>query len=307
MSGTINLEFTLWGPDLSALARKLAAHPAFRKTPPDELKVGDRKLKSRADWAARLEGEPRALCGTWGEYGGTLFSYAPPEIVAARILDFPADPAAVLDLVAGLPFEVASFGVLYPEWQDTYTPPGFAQMQALLGWGCAFRGAGHDRLVSRRWLEAGPWRLWRAAGDLSLVQFHELGLAAEAALAQARPGHGRLGIGENGGYLQDPYHFQSEVRGLYVAAEKKLVIAAADRVTAVQMRDACALRRKRRADTAEPVEVVAYMFLNEELARAQLPELWLRELECWALIDGRPVRLDVDFRPVVERPDWTRR
>ncbi len=304
MPATINLEFTLWGPDLLAIARPLAAHPAFQHLPPDELRVGDRVIKNRTDWAARLSGE-QTVRASWGDLMQTVFSFAPPEIVSARIPDFPADPAAVLEYVGTLPFEVATFGVIHSAWYENYTPPGFGQMQALLGWGCAFRGAGHDRLVSRRWLKFGPWRLWHGKGDISLVQFHELGVDAGTALAQAKPGHARMGIGENGGYLQEPYLYQSDVRGLYVAAEKKLVISAAEPVTALQMRDACAVRRKRRTDPVEPIERIAYVFLDDGLARTHLHELWLRELECWALVDGQRVRLDADYHPAPTPPAWT--
>jgi hypothetical protein len=296
MSGTINLEFTLSGPDLPAIARALAGHPAFHQHPPDELRVAERRLKKRDPWATWLDGEPRPVRAVWGEYYETVFSFAPPDVVSARIPDFAADPLAVLACLSGIPFTVASFVVLYPEWSKHYTPPGFGHLHALLGWGCAFRGEGHDHLISQRWLEFGPWQLFRQ-GDISLVQFHPFGVDAAAALEQARPGHERMGIGPSGGYLPEPYVYQSEVRGLYVAAEHKLAIAAADTISPVQMRDACAVRRRRRHDAAEPVERVAYIFLNEELARPHLHEMWLRELECWALVNGRQQRLDADFRP----------
>jgi hypothetical protein len=161
--------------------------------------------------------------------------------------------------------------------------------------------------VSRRWLEYGPWRLLRGEGDLSFVQFHDLAAGADEALAQARPGQARMGIGETGGFLQDDYVYRADRTGLYDAAERKLVIAAAGPVSQLAMRDACAARRARRNDEREPIERIAYMFISEALAREHLHDLWLRELECWALIDGKKVRLDESYRPAPTQPEWVAR
>ncbi len=304
MDNTIKLAFTISGPDLSGIAKKLSSHPAFSQRPPDELMIGDHTVKTRADWASHIDKTKHSVDASWGDLMQTHFSCMPPYVVGVRIPDFPADPFAVIDLIAELPFELASFNMLHNSWLDSYTPPGFSEFQALLGWACAFRGAGHDDLVSRRWLEYGPWRLIRADGDISFVQFHDLAADAETALAQARPGHELMGIGEAGGFLQKDYVYGSDVRGLYLADERKLVIAAAEPVSLLEMRDACAVRRRRRSDTNEPIERIAYMFLNEKLAREHLHELWLRELECWALVDGQKVRLDEEYAPAPVKPGW---
>ena len=307
MNRTISLEFTIAGADLPGIAGKLSEHPAFQCSPPDEVSFGDGSDVTRPDWAAKLARTESRVTASWGDLAETFFGYTPPYIVSVRIPGFPADPDAVIDLVKGLPFELATFGVLHDSWFDTYTPPGFSGMQALLGWACAFRAAGHDDLVSRRWLEYGPWRLIRADGDISFVQFHDLAADAETALAQAGPGHELMGIGEAGGFLQKDYVYGSDVRGLYLADERKLVIAAAEPVSRLEMRDACAVRRRRRSDPVEPIERIAYMFLSEELARGHLHELWLRELECWALVDGQKVRLDEGYAPVPVKPGWVER
>jgi hypothetical protein len=304
MAETIAIEFTLSGPDLAAIARTLAAHPAFNQSPPDHAQQGDRKLRSATNWRALLANPDNALRVSWGEYMQTHFSYLPPYVVSARIADFPADAAAAIELIAPLAFEVAAFGVMHDDWLASYTSPGFSGMHALLGFGCAFRAAGHDNLVSRRWLEYGPWRLLHGPADLSFVQFYDLAADSSTALAQAKPGHQRMGIGEHGGYLQPNYIYRSEVRGLYLAAERKLMIAAADPVSALQMRDACAARRARRHSATEPLESIGYMFISADLARAHLHELWLRELECWALIDGQKTRLDEGYSPPPVKPDW---
>jgi hypothetical protein len=307
MLGKTRMQFTLSGPDLLQIARTLSTQPAFHKAPPDDLSIGDRKVKAGIDWASKLDQTKRTLRANWGELMHTTFSYAPPDIVSARIPDCPLEATAAINLIADLPFEVATFGSMHRSWYESYTPPGFSGLHALLGWACAFRGAGHDRLVSRRWLEYGPWRLIRADGDISFVQFHDLAADEETALAQAKPGHERMGISKTGGYLQGNYVYQTDVQGLYLAEERKLVITAVEPVSQLAMRDACAVRRSRRSDPNEPIDHIAYVFISEELARAHLHELWLRELECWALVEGQNLRLDEEYSPTPVRPDWVTR
>jgi hypothetical protein len=302
---SISLEFTAWGPDLLAIARQLIALPAFGRAP-DELQIAGRKVQPAKHWPVALDATTSGQA-SWGDLSESYFSFRPPYITSVRLPDFPADPAAAIRLIEPLPFELITFGVLHESWLKSYTPPGFSNMQALLGWACAFRGAGHDNLVSRRWLDYGPWRLIRSAGDLSFVQFHDLAADGDTALAQAKPGHERMGISETGGYLQSDYVYRSEVRGLYLANERKLVISAAGPVSQVEMRDACAARRDRRNDPKEPIERIAYMFITEDLARDHLHELWLRDLECWTLVLGKKVRLDENYAPPIVKPDWVTR
>ena len=81
--------------------------------------------------------------------------------------------------IEALPFEVCSIGSIYPDEWIKLDGIGFGNMHSSHGWACAFRGKGHDRLVSRRWLDFGPWRVIRRPGDLTLVQFHDLDVDAE--------------------------------------------------------------------------------------------------------------------------------
>jgi hypothetical protein len=215
-----------------------------------------------------------------------------------------------LAVIEALPFEVCSIGSIYPdEWIEMgFTDFGFGHMHTAHGWACAFRGAGHDRLVSRRWLEFGPWRVVKRPGDLTVVQFHDLDIDVETAYRQARPGHERMGISRSGGYLQVPYLFTRDVEGLYVAETQTLevVVPPGGIVEQVHMRDACALRYMHRvAPPAEGrVAHVAYVFVDDADARAHLHELWLRELEVW-LVDGDGKRrLDLAYAPTPTKPTW---
>ena len=303
----MDLGFTISGPDARALFAALARHPSYAARAPDRLRVDGKERKANANWSTAVAETRGRLVAEWGELGGQLLTYRPSETLSGRILGIAADAATVMELLVPLPFELAVFVAIDDAWWPSYTPPGFGDLHALHGWGCAFRGAGHDRLVSRRWLEHGPWRLARGPEDLSLVQFHDFAADEATALAQAKVGHARMGISRQGGFLQEPFVFAHDIQGLYVAEEKKLVISAADRdVSESEMLDACAARRLRRNDPEAPIERIAYLWTDEAVARRHVDALWLRELECWALVDGRRVRLDGAEGPAPNPPAWAR-
>ena len=175
------------------------------------------------------------------------------------------------------------------------------------GWACAFKGDGHNRLVSRRWLEWGPWRLIRdEENDLSFIQFHDLEVDAETALEQARPGHERMGIHDEGGFIQSIYSPYHELKGHYFHDEQLLEVPVFGRVIPQsEMLEACQARYHQPLGEDKHIKNLRYVFMMEEEARAHLHELWLRELECWAIIEGEKVRLDDSYDPGQPvKPDW---
>jgi len=137
------------------------------------------------------------------------------------------------------------------------------------GWGCMFRGPGHDRLVSRRWLEFGPWRVIRRPNDTTFIQFHDLTITDPAeAYAQAAPGHQRMGIDQIGGFIQgiDP-NIIAEVKGVFRAKERTLdIVVPPDTIVSQQdMRVACGLRlhhRLTRPDV-DRIDTIAYVFIEK--------------------------------------------
>lgn len=185
-----------------------------------------------------------------------------------------------------------------------------------LGWGCLFIGdRGHEQLVSRRWLEYGPWLLRRFPGDVSLVQFHDLDADAGTALAQGIPGYKRMADHEVGGWIRSSYRpvssYRKEVpefRALYVPSDQSLrVVCAPGRViTQGEMLDACAERLVAKYNTEKPVRSMRYVFLDPADAKPHLHELWLRDIEVWAIVDGNEVRLDGDH-PQPNPPEWVHR
>lgn len=258
-------------------------------------------------WLERFAATPLEAIAVWGSRDEPRASVAHSQGATVLLTAERPTRAAFLDRLAAVPFEVAVVSRLHA-WNEPpvrYRAPGFGQMLPALGWACAFRGRGHDRLVSRRWLRFGPWRLDERPGDLSFVEFHDLDADAETALTQARPGHRRLGIGDEGGYLQQPYVYAALPRGFRDPTTNVLKVVVAGRpLSPVEMTDACALRIETRALDPGPVTNVAYVFVDEPEAEPYLHELWLRALECRVIRLGREVRLDETYAPTPSPPSW---
>ncbi|HAZ43734.1 MAG TPA: hypothetical protein DDW76_10400 [Cyanobacteria bacterium UBA11369] len=235
------------------------------------------------------------------------------QVVKVIIDDYPCSVEAVLEMLSPLPWRLATFSNnINTDWlapEINYRPPNFRDRHYAHGWGCAFKGAGHNHLVSRRWLEYGPWRLIRdEANDISLVQFHDLFVDAVTALEQAQPGHERMGVSDTGGFINSKFEYSTDIRGLYNSDNHQLTIVNTDRpVTQREMLDLCAARYQQILGPEQPIDSVSYVFLLGEQGYDYLHELWLREIECWAILKGVEVRLDTDYHPTPEIPDWVRR
>ncbi len=306
MRATLKLGLT--GPDLPELFRRAQAALLPDAGPPSSLLVGAKKRKVTPDWLERWSGET-ALVAEWEGRGWLRLD--PGEIIKAKLDDYDLDPRRLLALLAGLPFEVCSTAPLYKEWtgelEGVYEARSFGRLHWPHGWACLFRGGGHDRLVSRRWLEQGPWRLLRGDDDTSLVQFHDLEADAAAALAQATPAHERMGASDRGGYIQTNFSYSKDLKGLYYASESAMHVTVpfGKTVTEREMLDACAARFYQALGPEQPLDNVVYVFVDDEAARAHLHELWLRGLGCRAFVAGLERRLDDDYRPPPpDRPEW---
>ena len=244
-------------------------------------------------------------------------SYIPrSEVVLFRVPREGSDHAQ-REALERLPFELATLtSPFHDPWiADGKRRWGFARSHVDHGWACAFRGAGHDRLVSRRWLDFGPWRVMRRPEDTTFIQFHDLAITdPEEAYAQAAPGHQRMGVDPIGGFIQgiDPEVIKEPLeRGVFIAETKTLEIPISPgiEVTQQEMRVACALRmwQRQHVPAAQRVERVAFVFMEKADARAHLHELWLRELECWYMDETGRHRIDTDYHPTPNPPEWVKR
>ena len=237
------------------------------------------------------------------------------ELVNITIPDGPKNVLSLAELVKEWPFSLAVFrssfqkqwiAADYPRW-------GFGRSMIDHGWGCAFRGVGHDRLVSRRWLDFGPWRVIRRPNDTTFIQFHDLEITdPAAAYAQAAPGHERMGIAGRGGYIA--WHFENLLTGAatinnFYYPEKQLreiVVGPGNEVTQGQMICQCAVRLQHRLTrpASGRIDTIAYIFMDRGDAEAHLHELWLRELQCWYVDASGKHRLDDNYQPTPTPPAW---
>jgi hypothetical protein len=305
----VTLELALAGPDLVAIFRRLREVLMPDSGLPTSLYVAGNK-RVTPDWLEKWSAQSKDFLRAKWEGRGWI-RLDPGTIVKISLDDYELDSRRILDSLSEVPFSVCSAATIHPEWMsgalgEEYLAPSFGDMHWRHGWGCLFHGEGHERLVSRRWLDFGPWRLLRGANDTSLVQFHDLGADPATALEQARPGHERMGISPVGGYIQTNFHYSQDLKGLYYAGERKLhiVVPSGGEVTQREMLDACAARLYQALGPDQPIDNVVYVFVEEGPARAHLHELWLRGLECRAFIDGIEVNLSDDYHPSPVKPEW---
>lgn len=300
---TSRLEVALAGGDTARMVRILLDRGVWRAAPvPHELVVDLERTEPTGDWFERYLRTKQSLSVFLGA-GRQLYIKVDPRSETVRAaFDMAPDGDAVASLLSDVPLEVASFAPLYPEWSGRGSPcrsiVGFADYHFSHGGACAFQGDGHRRLASRRWLEHGPWQLFRGANDTTLVQFHDPGLDAAEAFAQAEPTHRRTGITDEGGFLQSDYVYEHSLRGFYDAERKvQEVVAIGRELPAVELLDAAAARHYQALGPDKPLDNVAFVLLDPQEARQQLPRLWLYGLECWTIIDEVKTRLDTEDPP----------
>jgi hypothetical protein len=290
------LRITFTAADLPTLVAGLL-RTALPSRPPDGLEV-DYADADPDTWASVASTAEEVALWHWeGLDDSADLAYVTGRHVSVE-LAMPRTVEAVVDLLAGLPFDVATLPSYGPQWQaeHDYRPPGFDGGHPPHGWACAFRGfRGHDRLVSRRWLDHGPWALHRRDGDVSVAVFHQPDMDPEAALQQARAGHDRMGISETGGYLQDLIRYAEDDFPAWDSDGVLRVVVNGRSVSQGEMLSACQLRRQRRHE--QPTADIAYVFLDEGAGARSLPELWLRELQCWQISSGQQLRLDDPKNP----------
>ncbi|TVQ86953.1 MAG: hypothetical protein EA397_19465, partial [Deltaproteobacteria bacterium] len=179
-------------------------------------------------------------------------------------------------------------------------------------WAAAFKGEGHRNLVSRRWLDYGPWRLIRAPNDTSFIELHSLDVPDDVAFQQAFEALKILGLSSTGGYI--PHRLPArqhlahpELYTHYDATARQLIVPVHGRpLEPTELLEACIARRF--YDGPEDgIDQVTFVFLEEDNARRHLFDLWLRDLGCRAIIDGREVDLLQDYEPPPPtKPDWVK-
>jgi hypothetical protein len=323
----MRLQISVMGANSRGLFVSVAASAPFVQRLPFRVSVDNDEIPFGNGWVreALRRGEGVPIVATWRgprgeEYTGPWLDLAPWGLVSWAIREDEAPSLdSVFSLVKGLPIEILVIGPLFEDrrsnpppgqWDGDREPSvGLSEGHRVHGLGVMFRGKGHERLVSRRWLEYGPWLVRRMEDDTTWVQFHDAAADAETAWAQAARAHDRMGISHVGGYLQHDYVFHSEISGLYKAADRTLTISRSSvPLTQVELLDLCAYRAQMRGDEKQPIECIRVLFWDERDARRHLHELWLRELECWYIdAQGREVRADQGYQPERILPEWVER
>lgn len=345
------VNISLESPDHDRLARALAAHPWLAPSsefPRVEAEVDSRKVPAPPDWPSLFDGR-NLVSLVWEDATGINRRQIRvlPEIVTLALDWKSFSVARFHEEIASLPFEVATVNPIY-RWKvpgkprEGYTPPSFGNGHYYLGPVCAFQGAGHQRLVSPRWLDYGPWLVRRdQATDTTVVQFHEEGVDARTALDQARPGHARMAgnTSDASGFIPAIFRVESALTFFYHrdARQMRVVVAEGVDVTRQQMHDACVIRFHNQVDPDrfapqreplalaaakfgpqpgqaqrfppdEPFDNIAFVFVTDDDARRHLHELWLRSLECWSMEGGGMRRLDDSYQPPPPvEPAWVTR
>jgi len=324
MTDKMKLFISLRGQEPIALLRSLSVLKPFSKRKPTLIVVdGFNRHEGSLDWIDKwipvCQHQVSAYWGNayQGEYEEGFLHFHRyyrdnRQIVKLRISDYPRSASAVLQMLAPLPWEIAVFASIHISWYDQesknyYLAPGFSDFHLPHGWGCAFKGEGHNRLVSRRWLEFGPWHLMHGANDTTLVQFHDLEVDAATALEQGKVGHQRMGIAPIGGFIQSKFVYRNNIKGIYEAETRLLKIIAIDRkISQLEMLDYSAVRHYQALGTQKPIDNICYVFMIEQEGRENLHELWLRGFEVRAFVNHLETRLDTDYHPSPQKPNWVK-
>lgn len=308
-----DLAFNLTGINILDTIRLLFESGLFVKAQPSSLEIDFETEPANADWLHQLKKTKKEAIINWDEgYRQEMRFYPGDAQQPDRIwvgLEKSIPLPNLLSTLETLPFALASFRTLYPEWEDIdpdYIAPSFGNGHYPHGWACAVKGAeGHEQFVSGRWLTSGPWESMEMKNDLTFILFHCLTADPKTALHQARPGHERIGITDEGGFLQTPYLFEYPIKGRYEPSTRLLkVIVHGASLQPLQLLDYSAARREQTLGADQPLERIAFIFMERSEAEKYVETLWLRNLECYAIDGGKEIRLDADFTPPPKRIPW---
>ncbi len=316
-----DLDVTFWQPDVSGTFRSIRNLGILGDeiAPPDRLSVDGVARDPDESWLEKAAQQcTRKVVAEWDSNGETnrRLRYYRNSAVRLQMKDMPLDTEAIVAMLAAVPFRVATFASLYGappksyrELNETVVDDGggdvgfrFGPDQHPLGFAVAFKGDGHKRVVSKRFLQHGPWKLIEE-GDVSFVQFHAETADEETAKAQSAIGHARLALGAVPATLE----MRHELKGFYVGSERQLRLtvegdAALDPRRLLEARQAARIGHE--LEPGKPIESITFVFTNEAGARINLHELWLRELPCSLSQNGTEKRLDATYAPERTPPDW---
>jgi hypothetical protein len=305
----VALNISLSGPDLSALFRSVVAEPLFGAGQPQWLIVNGEEQQPWSGWERDLPG--RAKSSASAHFAADRFISIDPANVVKAQAPWDVDVSALGGMLSRLPCALAAVRGIYPEWdQDPDLKPplkSFGNMHFGYGTFAAFKGEGHDRLVSRRWVDhGGPWLAHHFDADVSLLQLHDLAADARTANAQLRRAQERLGPSDTGGLIQPNFKRKLQLNLQHSERDRRasIVVDPKREVTPREMLEAATLRGSSAAGADRHIDSVAFVYIDEPAARRDLHELWLHGLECWTYINGRETRIDDTYDPPPSPRPW---
>jgi hypothetical protein len=256
-------------------------------------------MEDLTGWADDIVSSPAKAMAFWGTGPDErLVRRSRRDVIDLIVPSALGSDADAIDWLETIPFDVATIAGID---EDLDTPNVWFPGHFELGWGVAFRGPGHDVMMSRRWLARGPWRTIERPGDLTIVQVHPLDAPREEIEALVRIASAALYWPTGGEVSRRP----DPVNGLYTAATRlfEIVVPPNAAVSTEQMNSARALRDPYKA--IDPVERVAFVFIDEADARRQLDDLWVRGLEVWYVDGSGRHRVDDTYKPPPHpKPTW---
>ena len=325
MSKIIELAISFSSPEPKELIKAICRNiePFNERLPTVSVDYSD-EYKEINDWIDKLIPKCEfSIMADWGdvnagEYNEGWISYKPDgKIIKIQINDYElTDAQSVIEMLASLPWTVISISDIHDDdnWYE-HRSSLLGGSHFPIGWACAFKGSGHARLVSRRWLNYHPWYLIRdEKNDVSFVQFHEIDADPITILEQAIPGHRAMGQGfidKTHPFSNHPQklYFDREFRGIYFddTGEFHVVIPAGVPVTLDQMYDYCAAKYYQIFEQGT-VKKLVFVFIEGKEAEPYLHDLWLRDIECLGIDPtGERYKVDENYHPDYEPPQWVKR
>lgn len=309
MSESVELAASFFCSDHRALVRSLIQEGLVPSAPPKEISLhGVKQTQVPSDWLERYEVRSTTYDADWPRVGD--LRVVGPDLVAISRREHQLDLETLLGQLSRIEFEAVTFRPI--RWWDNpegpaYKTPNSSIGNTRLGFALAFRGAGHGRAMSRRWLERGPWRVLRGPNDTTLLQLHDLAADDVVSCEQAKPAHQIISDPLQAPLpLREAFPVDGSLQGTYLAAEREFVISVAGRkLSRKELRTAVATRYLQLLGADRPVDRVAFSFLDRAGLDDALPDLWLYGLEARLRVGDAWQRCDDSYQPPpYPKPAW---
>ncbi|HJL00343.1 MAG TPA: hypothetical protein RMH85_05010 [Polyangiaceae bacterium LLY-WYZ-15_(1-7)] len=307
---------TFSGPDARHLAYPLQDWVLQDGLQWDTISWSGNALEHRDDWVeaygdyrhgvvASVESPYRQVA--FHPTGGTLIR-GPVVRMIRKGIDFERDE--LIDLLEDLPFELGAISHFDLDRESPWRDAPICDFpgHTTIGWAVVLKGAGHEHLVSRRWLDNGPWRCIRRKDDLSFLQLCDISAPHAVQVAQADEARRMLGamasvpcpfpvwlpLFERPKPGRKPRRWTLPER---YDAERQTWCGPVEDLSWKHLGRMCVWRAKHRDDPEVPVRTFAVEFTDRVRAQQYLHRLWMCEFEVWVVDGDKRERIDEGYEP----------